>query len=205
MILFLLYAAVCYRAYHWANYEDYVTSSCTAYAVLGTILFILLTKSLLGGILRPFLTKVIFAQRVQAWFTPNAFAFSSRFYSKPVVLWRSWKGHPVQAKFEFTEDREAAAVRDSMDFSTRANAKHLTLAMVLRVIVTTVDPNRLLGSELQANLVRSIPLAEIDGHDAHKFTMVLAAANSLTAAKPNDRDHRPEVGFDIDTVRKRGI
>jgi hypothetical protein len=202
LLLLIVYSIPAYFVYQWVVNGDGDFSRRLGYGIVGSAIAFSLSRPLLGSIFRPFFAKIIFCQRVKVWFTPTAFAFSSRFYNKPVVVWRSWKGNPVQGRFDLADDEEAEMVKESLSFEQKVRAKHLSMAKVLRVIITTINPSRLLGAEHQANLVRSIPLTEIDGNDAQKFTMVLAAASSLTSLKASDASKSSiDVGIDIDSLK----
>ncbi len=127
-----------------------------------------------------FLARQLFATRTKFWASPHAIAFQSRFYRKPVVVWRRWKDQRVKSKFILNRDADAASC--SMDRQGTQNHPrgHLNEAMVLEIVVTAVDTRTTVASRDQL-LQRTIPITEVDGQLARKFTMVFAAAVMLTS------------------------
>lgn len=201
MLIFLiaLFAAT-YFSWHWVQQAEAKQSNRVAICGLGLIVFIAIGKPLLTIVLGRFMAKVVFAKRIRAWFSPEGIAFRSHYYSKPVVLWRRWKNAPVQGRFDITDDHEAVALKELLDYKKARNATHLTSAKVLRVVIATINPNRMAGVGSQGNLVRSVPITEIDARDAQKFTMVLAAASSLTVQANVKGSESPNQPTDIDGI-----
>ena len=185
----------------WLHFSDQfqrgeallVTLFCVAIVVA-------FARPIVHGAFRGFLARQIFCSRVRVWFRPNAIAFRSRLYSSPVVLWRSWKGDPVQGRFELTNDPEAAELDDWDARKRIQGSAHLKHAYVLRMIVTTTNPHKELTFTHQSNFVREIPMLEISAEDSARFTTVLTAAASLTATKPDDvrPNNQATTGIDID-------
>lgn len=163
-------------------------------------ILVVFARPIVHGAFRGFLARQIFCSRVRIWFRPDAIAFRSRLYSAPVVLWRSWKGDPVQGRFELTMDPEAEELDDWNARKRMQGSAHLKHACLLRMIVTTTNPQRDLTCTHQSNFVREIPMLNISAEDSARFTTVLSAAASLTASKPEKNAPGIQVakGVDID-------
>lgn len=168
-----------------------------AIALVGSLVVTALTRPVMTEALHGFLARQVFSKRITVWFRPDAMAFRSPLYSRGVVIHRSWKGRPVQARFDVGTDANAAEKRMRVQQRTR-DVMHFEMARLLRVIVSTVNTNQIVTSTTQSNFVRSIPMLEIDMRDAQRVTVVLAAAASLTSASGRTKS-RTE-GVDIDGV-----
>ncbi len=131
-----------------------------------------------------FFARQIFAARTEFWASSQAIAFRSRFYRKPVVVWRKWKDQRVKSKFILNRDADAASC--SMDRQGNQNRprSHLDEAMILELVVAAVDTRNTVASRDQL-LQRTLPVTEVNSRLARKFTMVFAAAVMLTADSSN--------------------
>ena len=146
-----------------------------------------------------FLARQVFAARNRFWFTPQAISFQSRLYDHAVKIARTWKDQSVACRFDVTEDLDAAIASSGFDDVVKSVKSRLQSAYLLRLVVATFDPLRSVHEGQKANMLRSIPVLEVDLRDAQGLTVVLAAATSLTASKlePNRR----QTGVDIDVVQ----
>ncbi|MEZ6061126.1 MAG: hypothetical protein R3C19_12240 [Planctomycetaceae bacterium] len=181
--------------------NDYQPGEAFMLSVFGTLILIIFLRPLVHASMRNFLARQIFSSRFTVWFRPDAIAFRSRLYDNGVILRRTWKGQPVQGRFELTTDTAAQELNDDWDVRKRIQGNsHLKTASILRMIVTTTNPHRDLALTSQPNFVRDIPLTEIDTSHAQRFTIVLSAAASLTSQPPKSKQ-RTSHGVDIDAPR----
>jgi hypothetical protein len=188
----------------WAGWWVWEWSELLADPLVGGCLAVLgfgvggaLTKPLFPPALDGFLARQVFASRSRVWFTPEVIAFRSRLYTNGVLLWRRWRDQPVQFKFDITSDPEAAEQRSAMTPAQAALGPRLQSAHLLRLVISTFDPSRVFTQATQANVVRSLPLLEVDLCDAQRLTVVLSTAAALTAAPVTRTVHQPG-GVDID-------
>lgn len=144
-----------------------------------------------------FLARQIFATKTVIWASPNAIAFRSWFYRKPVVVWRQWKGQQVRTRFILNRDQDATSQLTMNSAKSLLPRHHLDEAMVLEIVVAAVDPRTSIVSRDQM-LQRSIPVTEVNMRLARKFTMVFSAATMLTSIGPNE-SQQINPGIDIDT------
>ena len=143
-----------------------------------------------------FIARQIFATKTVFWASPNAIAFKSRFYHKPVVVWRQWKGQRVRTRFILNRDQDAASQLTLNSARPLIPRHHFDEAMVLEIVVSSVDPKSRIVSQDQM-LQRSILVTEVNMRLARKFTMVFSAATMLTSVEPNESQHI-NPGVDID-------
>jgi hypothetical protein len=139
-------------------------------------------NSLLYATLRPLIARRIYASKTTIWFTPRVIAFRSRLYARPVLIWRKWRTLPVDVRFIIEPDRNALQYDDDMRFQHKPPIKQLQEAMVLKVVLRTLD--RFQGPDVpnQNATLRAIPLTEMGQVEAVGFAMVYAAAAALTAS-----------------------
>ena len=154
--------------------------------------------------MRGFLARQIFAKRLTVWFTPDVIAFRSPLYTNGVLLHRIWNGLKVVCKFDLAKDHMAQNHQRSLKPERSGDCQHLELAHLLRVLVTTGNRTVAVNAGTAPNLVRAISVSEISLLDAERMTMVLAAAVSLTSARPNSETDEPSTGFDIDALKPTG-
>ncbi|MEO8498591.1 MAG: hypothetical protein ABI614_26305, partial [Planctomycetota bacterium] len=62
----------------------------------------------------------------------------------------------------------------------------------------TINPAHIVGTATQSNILRAIPLVELDARDAAKFTIVYTAAASLTSLIQTPVPESSRTGIDID-------
>jgi hypothetical protein len=174
--------------------------------VEGVFLLILATAMCHVGIgrlvhesLRPFLARRIFASNTAIWFTTRAIAFRSRLYDRPVVIWREWRGLPVLVRFIVEPDRNAQSYLRYVQSSGKQPTEHLHEAMVLKLVLMTANTTRPFDAPSESSILRTIPITEIDGAVATRFTVVSAAGAMLTALTQR-QSKRTRRGEDIDTV-----
>lgn len=172
--------------------------------LLGSVLLILhgllfiCANELLTAVLPQVLARQIFAKRTAAYFSSQAIAFRTGLYAKGVVIWRTWQGQPVKGKFILQPDQEAAAHERNLASEKRTDRHHLSLAHVLHLVITTINPAHIVGTATQSNILRAIPLVELDARDAAKFTIVYTAAASLTSLIQTPVPESSRTGIDID-------
>lgn len=146
---------------------------------------------------RGFLARQIFASRTTLWTSEKAIAFKSRFYSKPVVVWRRWKGQTVMGKFILDRDQNAMRYATDERQNKPGPRSHLDEAMVLEIVISAMNKDVPTAIRGQGPLQRTVPVTEVNSQLATKFTMVFAAATMLTQI-PNDKRSQTTQGTDID-------
>lgn len=148
---------------------------------------------------RYFLARQMFATRTVLWFTPEAIAFRSRLYAKPVVIWRKWKSLPVRVKFILQRDLDIPSPNPRARHTKNIPTEHLQEAMVLELVLTAHDRRRDVNTGGQDAVLRAIPITEISSRWATRFTMVYSAAAMLTSPvqRPMEEGIR---GADIDAI-----
>jgi len=161
-------------------------------------LLITFSRRILDPALRGFLARQIFAERAKAWVSGEAIAFRSRLYQRGVVIWRHWKGHPVQGRFDLSEDPEVMSRRHASNRQWQDEI-HFRSARILRLIISAGDPESASRLSNQANFYRCVPMFEIDIRQAQQFTVVLSAAAALTAGG-SAAEQTPKSGHDSDTT-----
>ena len=209
-----------WRSMEWAFY----TTELIAWIVNGLLIWLILSITsgetafmrimllLAGGIpamlvityafrigLPTFLARQVFATKTTIWFSENAIGFRSRLYSQPVVIWRSWHGQPVKGRFVLRSDYYAQWYQDGTKHDRRAGKDHLREAMVLEIVLTTVSKQNTLLAEGHEHVLRSIPITEVSDRFSAKFTMVFAAAASLTRRSQKTSEEDTSLGVDIDS------
>ncbi len=148
---------------------------------------------------RYFLARQVFATRTVLWFTPEAIAFRSRLYERPVVIWRNWKTLPVRVKFILQPDRDIPSQNPRARPARNIPVEHLHEAMVLELVLTAHDRRRNVNSGSQDAVLRAIPITEISSRLATRFTMVYSAAAMLTAPVQTSVEREAQ-GADIDAI-----
>ena len=156
-----------------------------------------IAKPLVETASRGFLARQIFASRTILWTSEKAIAFRSRFYSKPVVVWRHWKGQTVTGKFILNRDQNATRYATDERQNKQGPRSHLDEAMVLEIVISAMDKDVPMTSRGQGPLQRTVPVTELNSQLATKFTMVFAAATMLTQ-KTDEQRKRSVSGTDID-------
>ena len=207
-----------WRSFEWASRGSYVLL-IAAMAIAGYMLWIRLpiqnpvmrgtgavailafvfpiAKPLVETTSRGFLARQIFASRTILWASEKAIAFKSRFYSKPVVVWRHWKGQTVTGKFILNRDQNATRYATDERPNKRGPRSHLDEAMVLEIVISAMNKDAPMTSRGQGPLQRTVPVTELNSQLATKFTMVFAAATMLTQ-KTDEKQRRSSSGTDID-------
>lgn len=144
-----------------------------------------------------FLARQLFATSSKVWFTELAIAFKTSLYENGVLVDRSWNGQPILSRFDVTQDLEAAeAVTISSPYANHVQRRRQT-ACILRMIVGVSSSNRPASLARDPQLMRAIPVLEVDQRDAAQIAMVLTAATALTSKQSaNNGSHR--IGRDID-------
>ena len=207
-----------WRSFEWARRASYVllaaATAVVAYllwirlpiqdpAIRGAGAFLItafvfpIAKPLVENASRGFLARQIFASRTILWASEKAIAFKSRFYSKPVVVWRYWKGQTVTGKFILNRDLNATRYATDERQNKPGPRSHLDEAMVLEIVISAMDKDVPMTSRGQGPLQRTVPVTELNSQLATKFTMVFAAATMLTQ-KTDEKQKQSGSGTDID-------
>lgn len=207
-----------WRSFEWAGRASYVLTiaamAVVAYALWirlpvenpvlrGAGVFLIaaivfpIAKPLIETASRGFLARQIFASRTILWASEKAIAFKSRFYSKPVVVWRHWKGQTVTGKFILNRDQNATRYATDERQNKQGPRSHLDEAMVLEIVISAMNKDAPMTSRGQGPLQRTVPVTELNSQLATKFTMVFAAATMLTQ-KTDDKRRQRSNGTDID-------
>ena len=207
-----------WRSFEWARRASYVllaaATAVVAYllwirlpiqdpAIRGAGAFLItafvfpIAKPLVENASRGFLARQIFASRTILWASEKAIAFKSRFYSKPVVVWRYWKGQTVTGKFILNRDLNATRYATDERQNKPGPRSHLDEAMVLEIVISAMDKDAPMTSRGQGPLQRTVPVTELNSQLATKFTMVFAAATMLTQ-KTDEKQKQSGSGTDID-------
>lgn len=146
--------------------------------------------------LAPFFARRLFATRTALWFSADAIGVESRLYPRPFVLWRRWEGAPVGVRFVVEPSPSAAAYSRTLSWNAQRGRGHLDDAMRLAVVLTTLGPGGGAPAGGDASM-RCVPLTDVSGLLAPRFTMVYTAALRLTEADEDTQPSRRE-GVDID-------
>lgn len=146
------------------------------------------------------LARWVLSTKIDFWFTPEAVAFRSRLYARPVVVWRHWQHQPVGVRFIIQEDRDAISYVQSLDGKRKLPTHHLREAKLLELVMTTARQQGPMPSGGQDNILRTIPVTEVNCRWAAKLTMVCAAAVMLTADQDNSSHGWAGGGADIDAL-----
>ena len=149
-------------------------------------------------VIRNFLARRLFARRMTVWFTPTAIAFRSGMYPREVIVPRYWGGLPIVFRFDQAKDDRAQFILGSRTAAERTDCNHLEKAQIIRLIIQVTNPNDAIATQGQLNVMRSIPLSEIQAADADQLTTVLTAAAAVTSGQPDDLAQTPPDGVDID-------
>ncbi len=147
-----------------------------------------------------FFERQIFPARTTFWFTPNAIAFKSRLYSNPVIVYRNWKNRPVKISFILDFDQEAMNFSNSIPFKKKHPKDHLNHSEILTIVIKAIDEAVPSDHYGLPDAQRSIPVTELSNRLGRKFTLVYAAAASMTAAKPSVVETPRATGTDIDSA-----
>ena len=142
-----------------------------------------------------FLARQAFATKTVVWVSAHAFAFQSRMFIKPVVVWRSWKGQTVRLSFILNRDNDAANVAFNLKPNQRGLQPKLNEAMILEIVVSASNTENRTASSEQL-LRRTIPVTEVNSRNARMFTTVFAAAVAVTSKRAEDANKRG--GVDVD-------
>ncbi len=153
--------------------------------------------------LRGPLARQVFATRTILMAGPDAIAFQSRLYQKPVVVWRKWQERAVHAKFIVQRDPDASVFLSDSFRQTNKNSprSHLDEAMMIEVVLTTGSKNDAMSFGNSSTIQRTIPVTEVSGRLARKISMVFTAACILTDKRRESSNHKPIDGVDIDRDR----
>lgn len=166
-------------------------------AFLIVVIVFPMARPLIETASRGFLARQIFASRTTLWASEKAIAFKSRFYAKPVVVWRRWKGQTVMGKFILNRDQNAMRYATDERQNKPGPRSHLDEAMVLEIVISAMNKDVPMATRGQGPLQRTVPVTEVNSQLATKFTMVFAAATMLTQI-PNDKRSQTTQGTDID-------
>lgn len=143
-----------------------------------------------------FLARQVFPTNTTVWVSSTAFAFRSRLLLRPVSVWRRWKGQTVRLSFILNRDNDAAQAAYSLKPHQKALLQaQLNEAMVLVLVISASNSQNRVTSNEQL-LRRTIPLTEVSGRNARKFTTVLAAAVAITSTVSESKASRG--GIDVD-------
>lgn len=166
-----------------------------AAALVSAILTPLARQTLVG-----FLERRVFASRTVLGFTPEAIVLRTRLYRRPVVVWRRWRGVPVETRLIVQEDPGARRYAATLNAKRRQDRAHLddstVLALVLSLAARPGHPEH--GA---ARSRRAIPLTELPRELAPWFTMALQAAADLTTPASTQPGKQTARGTDIDGPR----
>lgn len=159
-----------------------------------------LPAMLLRIALRGFIARQVFPARTTLWVTPEAIAFQSRLYSRPVVVWRQWNDQPVGIRFILDRDYSAERYSSGLDYKRKLPKEHLNESAMLYAVVTTTDLTRATSGGQQDASMRTLPITEIGSDAATRATMAFAHALTITASRPTEDAPKPTHGIDIDAV-----
>ncbi len=184
----------------WQRVPPYELSARVAVFLLALAVCLPIATFAIRQALPGFLARRMFATKTVLWFTPDGIAFRSRLYEKPVIVWRRWNGRPVRVRFIVQPDDDAASYANGADPRQRKPLEHLREARMLEIVLTTVNRQRNTDLNNEGTILRSIPITEINGRLAMKFTMVYTAAVMLTGSSLELCSRPPSDGVDIDAV-----
>lgn len=154
----------------------------------------------LGISLHGFLARQVFPCRTSVWVTPDAVAFRSHLYERPVTIWRRWKGRPVGVRFIVLPNRNATSYKYGLDFKKSRSRGHLDNAKMLAMVINSTNERWNVNLDGHDGSLRTLPMTDIDADDAERFTMVYAAALTMTAAEKEASPRAASVGTDIETT-----
>ncbi len=147
-----------------------------------------------------FLARQLFAVRTTFWFDPQAVAFKSRLYANGVVIWRTWEESLVAVRFDVHPDIDADRYEFRPDITKKQIKQRQRGAHTLRLIVETNNQDQITMTTRNPNMMRSIPVLELDQDDTSRITMILNAAAALTQLSPAEQViNQPAVDIDIAT------
>ena len=142
-----------------------------------------------------FLARQFFPTRTKLWVSAKGFAFRSRLYARPIVVWRHWKGQSVRLSFILSRDDDAASAAINLKPTQKRLQATLNEALMLEVVISAATPRDKMISNEQL-LRRTIPLTEVSSRYARKFTTVFSAAVAVTS-EVTQASQQTE-GIDID-------
>ncbi len=219
------YAVVAAKHPTWRSYQNanqvvgWICRIVSLFVIVGTINYILMTPSTLivkaiivvgGFLLIPiatsliratiphFLARRVFPTKTEITFSSRRIVIRSRLYDRPIVIWRRWNRMQVKCKFNLRQDVDAQEKTGEVQ-QQGLSAAHLTNAMILEIVFHVLNRRNVISMETQGNIMRAIPMTEIDHRLASRFTMVLSAAMSLSSNK-NQANQIRRNGVDIDSV-----
>lgn len=163
------------------------------FAVLGPFVAVLLSATLPG-----FLARRVFCTRTTFWFTPEAVAFRSHFYRRPVVVWRHWKEKPVAIRLIALPSSSARDFRSSLSFEKQMKRGYLEHAQTIQMVLGMDHQRGEYGGEGHNASLRALNVTDIGPERAEKLTTVLSAALALTAKRRGAKVGRAAKGVDID-------
>ncbi|MEZ6137027.1 MAG: hypothetical protein R3C53_19200 [Pirellulaceae bacterium] len=167
--------------------------------LFGGLVFHLLAGRLCSGVIIRCFSEGLFPSRVSVWLTEEAMAVKSCLYSKPIVLWRTWKGFPVPLEIAQDVDDEATELRVAFEAARKPRSlEHLKSAVVAQVIygaqLSRFDSEQGVGSMFR----RALPLFPLDRKELVPVILVLKAAIALTAKQAREAGAVHRMGRDID-------
>lgn len=170
--------------------------------VIAAVLLCTVSFAVLRSLLSEFFARQVFPTKTTFWFTADAIAFSSRLYSKPVVIWRKPGSRPVSLRFLLDQDQnaEACARAHAAKHSSGKRAvpgSHLHEAQLLYLSIAEGDLSAAPGT-LPRAIMRRIPVTEVSSRQGTKFTMVCNAAIALTFADEKRTGVSVAAAADID-------
>lgn len=148
-----------------------------------------------------FLARRLFARRTRFWFTEEAIAFQSQLYSKPVVVWREWRGLPVRSQFIVEQDRDAADFLQKNSHLVETPIRQISESALIELVITIARRDAGLGAAGQEKLLRKLPVVEVNSEQATQLSIVCAAAINLTTTKKFDLSR---TGTSLDSDSSKG-
>jgi len=186
-----------YTYTHLGFIENWIGQSF--WAIIGACFFSTIIKPIVHTTCDGFLARQVFATRTVLWLNPQSIAFRSSLYTNGVVLWRNWKHRPISIQFDITSAPNAQNHQHHADPARQQLQQKQQSNCLLRAIISTPNQHHLPTTPTNPNLMRAIPILELDQEDAANVTMVLIAATSLTQQSPKEKT-TPKHGTDIDVT-----
>lgn len=147
---------------------------------------------------RDALARQIFATKTVLWVTPTAIIFKSRLFTRPVVIWRQWNDKPIKTGFIIQPDLDAANYLSDQQQQRKLPRGSINEAMLIEAVITTPGRHAISVSGGNETLQRSIPITEVCGRFAQRFSTVFTAALLLAIEDEEAPSENNSAGTDID-------
>ena len=159
----------------------------------------LLTLAIKASAIEP-LAKYIFPTKTKFYVTENSVVFKSRLYAAMVVVWRQWKNNPLRFRFVIQLDPEAAKYLEERRQRRKQPNPAIKEASIVSLVITTPQSGEIQQLSGHDSLQRAIPITEIAGRDAQKFSTVVNAALQLIQGENTEAAKSTSIGVDIDAA-----